>query len=68
MNNDIDFKAIYKDLDRQQAIEKLIKNVIPLIIGIIFILFALGIIFGYIPSASRCGIDKIGDARCWPEW
>jgi len=65
-NEEINFKSIYKSLDRQIFLEKLASNVFWWIVAIIMIIVFAGILSGRLDWGSgKCYFDeRIGDVVC----
>lgn len=65
-NDDIDFQSIYKSLDRQIFLEKLVKNIFLWLLAILFIGYLLAGLLGYIDFPDRCRYDETTDDYiCW---
>jgi hypothetical protein len=69
MIEEIDFPAIYKEIDKQVSREKIYKSIgyyLLWIIGILYICFLIAVTLGYIKIPDRCGYDnRSGDVECW---
>ena len=61
MAKDFDLKSIYKKIDRQIVIERILEKGFFWIVGIILILSWLGVLFGYIDLPGRCYYDERWD-------
>lgn len=65
MSDDIDFKAIYKDLGKQEARVNLFKKILLWCVTIIIFVLIIASIMGYIHlliGQGRCNFDKeLGD-------
>lgn len=71
--NEIDWKSIYDNLDKEKIIEdrklfakQRFKKYFLSVIGILWLVFIIAVMFGYIEGTPRCHENEWGtDIECW---
>lgn len=62
----IDFKAIYREIDIKESIKNIFKNIFLWSIAILVVVLFVAILFGYIKIPSRCHYDpRIQENVCY---